>query len=58
VLGESSAFTDALASVSFSGEVCLALTVGFVLFRLKMGSCVDSSEAMYDVLGTVILALL
>lgn len=48
VLGESSAVADALASLSFSGEACLVLTVGFVLFRLKMSGCVESVEAIYD----------
>lgn len=47
MLGESSAVADALTSVSFSGEVCLVLTVGFVLFRLKMSGCVESEEAIY-----------
>ena len=54
MLGESSAVTDALISVSFSGEVCLVLTVGFVLFRLKMSGCVESEEAIYDDLNTVL----
>ena len=55
MLGESSAVADALASVSFSGEVCLVLTVGFVLFRLKMSGCVESEEAIiiYDGLNTI-----
>lgn len=54
VLGESSAAADVLASVSFSGEVCLTRTVGFVLFRLKMSGCVES-EAIYNGLSTVLL---
>ena len=53
MLGESSVVGAALISVSFSGEVCLALTVGFVLFRLKMSCCVESAEAIYaNNLGT------
>jgi hypothetical protein len=53
VLGESSAVSDALISVSFSGEVCLVLTVGFVLPRLKMSGCVESEEAIYDYLNKI-----
>ena len=39
---------DALTSDSFSGEVCLVLTVGFVLLRLNMSGGVESEEAIYD----------
>ena len=58
MLGESSAVADALKSVSFSGEVCLVLTVGFVLPLLKMSGCVESEEAIYDDLNTDISAFM